>query len=130
VLLGCARLAVDDVEAALSALGESAEVDTPSVLLSRRQAVAEYARALLAAGRVEEAVATARRSAELPADDVRGRVVAARVLARCLAAAGELDEARAVATEAVQIAYATQQVSERSGADATLAAVSEATVGS
>ena len=53
--------------------------------------------ALLAAGRVDEALAAARRAAELPAEDVRGRVVADRVLARALAAAGECDEARAAA---------------------------------
>jgi class 3 adenylate cyclase/tetratricopeptide (TPR) repeat protein len=124
VLLGCARLAMGDVEASLLALGESAQSDSaPSVLVSRRQAVAEYAAALLCAGRVEEALIVARRADALPADDIRGRVVAGRVLARALAAAGETGEARAAATEAVRVAYATQQVSERAAADATLAAI-------
>jgi tetratricopeptide (TPR) repeat protein len=124
VLLGCARLALGDVNAALTALGDIAEIDAaPSVLLSRRQAVAEYASALLAAGRVDEAVATARRAVELPADDVRGRIVAGRVLACALAAAGQLDEARAAASAAVGVAYATQQTSERRRADEASAAL-------
>jgi ATP/maltotriose-dependent transcriptional regulator MalT len=83
--------------------------------------VAEYAAALLCAGRVDEALAAARRAGDLPADDVRGRAVATRVLARALAAAGEPREARAAAVDAIQIAYATQQISERRAADATLA---------
>jgi class 3 adenylate cyclase/tetratricopeptide (TPR) repeat protein len=125
VLLGCARLAVGDVDAALLALGEIAETDAaPSVLVSQRQAVAEYAAALLCAGRVDEALAAARRAGDLPADDVRGRAVATRVLARALAAAGEPREARAAAVDAIQIAYATQQISERRAADATLAELS------
>jgi class 3 adenylate cyclase/tetratricopeptide (TPR) repeat protein len=124
VLLGCAQLAQGNIDAALSALREVSENEAwPSVLLSRRQAVAEYAGALLAAGRVDEALATARRAAELPAEDVRGRVVGDRVLARALAAAGECKEARAAASAAVRTAYASQQISERPAADAALAAI-------
>jgi hypothetical protein len=44
-------------------------------------------------------------------------VVSARVLARALAATGALAEARAAADEAVRMAYATQQVSERPATD-------------
>jgi tetratricopeptide (TPR) repeat protein len=125
VLLGCARLATGDTEAALRELGEVAETSSaPSVLISRRQAVAEYASALLSAGRVDEALTAARRAAELPAEDVRGRVVADRVLANVLAAAGECGEARAAASEAVRTAYASEQTSERPAADAALAAIS------
>jgi len=130
VLLGCARLAVGDVDAALAALSEVAGLDAaPSVLMSRRHAVAEYASALLAAGRVDDALAAARRAVDLPADDVRACVVAARVLARVLAAAGEVEEARTVASAAVRSAYATQQASERPAADAALAAVNPADQG-
>jgi len=124
VLLGCAQLAQGNIDAALSSLSEVAENEAwPSVLLSRRQAVAEYAAALLAAGRVDEALDTARRAAELPAEDVRGRVVGDRVLARALAAAGECKEARLAASAAVRTAYASQQISERPAADAALAAI-------
>ncbi len=123
VLLGCSRLARGDVAAALVELGEVAQVEhSPSVLLSRRQAVAEYASALLAAGRLTEAVATARRAVELPAEDARGQVVASRVLALALTAVGDVDEARTVASGAVRAAYATQLTSERQAADAALAA--------
>ncbi len=124
VLLGRARLAVGDIDAALLSLGEIAETDAaPSVLVSQRQAVAEYADALLCAGRVDEALAAVRRAGDLPTDDVRGRAVATRVLARALAAAGEPQQARSAAIDAVQIAYATQQVSERRAADAALASL-------
>jgi len=122
VLLGCARLALGDVDAALLALGEAAQSDTaPSLLLSRRQAVAHYAEALLAAGRVDEAVVAARRAVELGSDDVRGRVLSSCVLARVLGVVGELDEARVVAAGAVRLAYSTQQTSERAAADTVLA---------
>ncbi len=124
VLLGCARLAQGDVDAALTALREVADNEAwPSVLLSRRQAVAEYAAALLAADRVDEALVAARRAVELPAEDVRGRVVGDRILARALAAAGECGEARAAASAAVRAAYASQHTSERPAADAALAAI-------
>ena len=72
------------------------------MLFPRRQAVAMYASALLAAGEPAEALRWARRSRELPAEDVRSRVVAARVMAQALAANGRLEEARVVADEAVE----------------------------
>jgi class 3 adenylate cyclase/tetratricopeptide (TPR) repeat protein len=131
VLLGCAQLAADDPAAAVESLREAVAAEAEiasggaaSVLLSRRLVLAEYAAALLAAGRVDEAVDAARQAAAYPAEDVRSRVVAARVLARALAAAGELGEARAAAAGAVRAAYATAMVSERAAADASLAAVS------
>jgi ATP/maltotriose-dependent transcriptional regulator MalT len=122
VLLGSARLALGDTDAALTCLSEVVErAEEPSVLLARRAAFAGYAEALLAAGEVDRAIEVARRGTEVPADDVRSRVVTSLVLARALAAAGERGQARAVATGAVRVAYATQQVSERSAADALLA---------
>jgi tetratricopeptide (TPR) repeat protein len=90
VLLGRVHLSRGDVESALDVFGEVAEPilagEPVALLLSPRQAVAEYADALLAADRVEEALATARRAVELPAEDVRGQAVAARVLAAAEAA--------------------------------------------
>ena len=124
VLHGCARLAAGDTEAALAELAEVAQADgAPSVLLSRRQAVALYGSALLAAGRVDEAVEVARRSVDMPSEDARSRVVALRVLAQALAAADQCGEARAVAGQAVRAAYATQQTSERAAADAVASAI-------
>ena len=93
VLLGRVRLARGDLAGALEVLGTVAatvESGAPSVLMSPRQAVAEYADALLAANRVDEAVAAARRAVTLPGEDVRGRVVADQVLARAELAASEL----------------------------------------
>ena len=78
VLFGCARLALGDTDAAIAALSEIAESDgAPTVLLSRRQAVAAYALALLASGRIDEAVEAARRAVSLPAEDARSRSMAA-----------------------------------------------------
>jgi class 3 adenylate cyclase/tetratricopeptide (TPR) repeat protein len=118
-LLGAARMAMGDHEGALRVLEPLAvAADAPSVLFPRRQAVATYAAALLAAGRADEAVTWARRAVQVPAEDIRSRVTSARVLARALAATGETAQARMVADEAVALAYATQQVSERDATDA------------
>jgi hypothetical protein len=91
VLLGRVLLARGDVPAAVTVLCKAAALvldgGSASLLLSPRQAVAEYADALLAAKRVEEAVVVARRALELPAEDVRGRATADRVLARAEQAA-------------------------------------------
>jgi tetratricopeptide (TPR) repeat protein len=93
VLLGRARLASGDAAGAVELLGDvvaaMADGEAASVLISPRQAVAEYADALLAAHRVDEAVAAVRRAAQLPGEDVRGRLVCDRVLARAQAAAEE-----------------------------------------
>jgi tetratricopeptide (TPR) repeat protein len=119
VLVGNALLARGEVDAALESLDIAAGCeDEPAVLLSRRLAVASYAAALQAAGRLDEAVIEARRAVDLTAEDVRSRVAAARVLAGVLAEAGETEEAATVAAAAVRSAYATQQTSERAGADA------------
>ncbi len=99
VLLGRVRLSRGDVDGAVDILATVATNilagEPVSVLLSPRQAVAEYADALLAAHRVEEALAMARRAVELPAEDVRGLTVADRVLASAEAVAGECAAATA-----------------------------------
>jgi hypothetical protein len=51
--------------------------------------------------------------------------VSGRVLALALAAAGRSEDAEAVAAAAVREAYATQQVSERTAAEAVLGMVRE-----
>ncbi|MBQ1012960.1 hypothetical protein KBX53_18755, partial [Micromonospora sp. M51] len=53
-----------------------------------------------------------------PAEDVRSQVIAASVLAEALAACGRPAEALSCAQEAVRLAYATEQRSERAAADA------------
>jgi ATP/maltotriose-dependent transcriptional regulator MalT len=125
VLLASAHLATSDHTAALAVLEPIASAaGAPSVLVSRRQAVATYASALLAAGRMEEAVSWAQRARQVPAEDIRSRVIAARVLAQTLTVTGACAEARAAADEAVRMAYATQQVSERATTDAVRAHLS------
>ncbi len=88
-LLGAAYLAEDRVQEAVEVLQPVAEAaEGPSMLFARRQAVALYASALLAAGRPKEALEQARLAIQLPADDVRSRVSAERVLAECESAMG------------------------------------------
>ncbi|WP_213455001.1 adenylate/guanylate cyclase domain-containing protein [Rhizomonospora bruguierae] len=124
VLLAGARLAAGEPGAAVRLLAPIAEqADGPSMLYPRRQAVAAYAEALLADGRVEEAVGWASRAVQAPAEDVRSRVRAWRLLAETRAAAGLGEQARQAAGEAVRLAYATEQVCERAAADAVLASL-------
>ncbi|MEV0130745.1 adenylate/guanylate cyclase domain-containing protein [Dactylosporangium sp. NPDC050688] len=107
VLFGLARQAQGDLETALEVLGcVAADRPGPSVMFSRRHAVAAYAGALLAAGRQVEALDWARQAQTLAGEDVRSRIYAARVLADALEANGQCDEA-AVVTAALTTASAT-----------------------
>ncbi|MEH0969838.1 adenylate/guanylate cyclase domain-containing protein [Micromonospora sp. CPCC 205546] len=120
VLLATARLAAGDSATAVGLLAPvaTAAATVPSLLFSRRQTMARYASALLAHGQCEQALDWAMRAVTAPAEDVRSQVVAARVLAEALAACGRTQEALASAEEAVRLAYATEQRSERPAADA------------
>ncbi|GAA2604554.1 hypothetical protein GCM10010399_39400 [Dactylosporangium fulvum] len=101
VLFGLARQAQGDLPAALEVLGcVAADRPGPSVIFSRRHAVAAYASALLAAGRHAEALDWARQAQTLAGEDVRSRVYAAGVLAEALTANGRCDEAEAVRSAA------------------------------
>jgi class 3 adenylate cyclase len=115
VLLAMARLAAGDPATAVGLLAPVATsaANTPSLLFSRRQTMARYASALLAHGQREQALDWARRAVVAPAEDVRSQVIAAMVLAEALAACGHPVEALASADEAVRLAYATEQRSER-----------------
>lgn len=119
VLLAMARLAAGDSTTAVGLLAPVAMAATaPSLLFSRRQTMARYASALLADGQREQALDWAQRAVTAPAEDVRSQVIAASVLAEALAACGRPAEALVSAAEAVRLAYATEQVSERAGVDA------------
>ncbi|MEH1099223.1 adenylate/guanylate cyclase domain-containing protein [Micromonospora sp. CPCC 205561] len=120
VLLATARLAAGDPATAVGLLAPvaTAAATAPSLLFSRRQTMARYASALLAHGQHEQALDWARRAGAAPSEDVRSQVVAASVLAEALAACGRPTEALASAEEAVRLAYATEQRSERPAADA------------
>ncbi|MFG1916559.1 adenylate/guanylate cyclase domain-containing protein [Micromonospora sp. NPDC048898] len=120
VLLATARLAAGDSATAVGLLAPvaTAAANAPSLLFSRRQTMAQYAAALLAHGQREQALDWARRAVTAPAEDVRSQVIAASVLAEALAACGHPEEARSCADEAVRLAYATEQRSERAAANA------------
>ncbi|MFI7213732.1 adenylate/guanylate cyclase domain-containing protein [Micromonospora maritima] len=120
VLLAMARVAAGDPGTAVGLLAPVATgaADAPSLLFSRRQTMARYATALLAHGQREQALDWARRAISAPAEDVRSQVVAQLVLAEALDACGRPAEALAGAEEAVRLAYATEQRSERAAADA------------
>ncbi|GAB1643524.1 adenylate/guanylate cyclase domain-containing protein [Krasilnikovia sp. MM14-A1259] len=119
VLLAEARLRSGDAATAVGLLAPIAsDMGRPSLLFSRRQALSSYASALLAQGRVGEALTWVERAIQVPAEDVRSKVVAAMVAARVLAAADRGEEARQAAEEAVRLAYSTEQVSERGKAEA------------
>ncbi|SIN25391.1 Predicted ATPase [Micromonospora cremea] len=120
VLLATARLAAGDPATAVGLLAPvaTAAANAPSLLFSRRQTMARYASALLAHGQREQALDWARRAVTAPAEDVRSQVIAASVLAEALAACGRPVEALSCADEAVRLAYATEQRSERADADA------------
>jgi class 3 adenylate cyclase/tetratricopeptide (TPR) repeat protein len=127
VLLASARLAGGDSADAVRLLAPVAAAPSgPSLLFPRRQAVSTYAAALLAACRVEEAVEWAEQAQHVPAEDVRSRVITARVLAEVYAAAGQPDQARSAAIEAQQLAYGTEQASERRAVRAVMDALSVA----
>jgi ATP/maltotriose-dependent transcriptional regulator MalT len=117
VLLAQARLDQGDLEAALGLLAGVAEGGSAALVFHRRQALAHYAAALLAAGKVADALDWARRAQQVPAEDVRSQVVGKRVLAGALAAAGEREAAALAAKDAVQLAYATEQTAERRASD-------------
>lgn len=120
VLLAMARVAAGDPGTAVGLLAPVAVVaaNAPSLLISRRQTMARYSAALLAHGQREQALDWAQRAVAAPAEDVRSQVVAGLALAEALDAAGRPAEALASAEEAVRLAYATEQLSERAAADA------------
>jgi ATP/maltotriose-dependent transcriptional regulator MalT len=118
VLLAEARNRAGDATTAIGLLAPIAsDTGSPSLLFSRRHALASYASALLADGRIEAALTWIERAREAPSEDVRSGVLAAMTYARVLAAADRCDEARAAAEEAVTLAHATEQVSERAAAE-------------
>ncbi|MEP6463198.1 MAG: hypothetical protein ABJC62_07235, partial [Frankiaceae bacterium] len=94
------------------------------LLFPRRQALAHRAGALLDAGRVPEAVAEIERALAVPAEDVRSRVVALRVLAAVRARVGNGAGARAALEEAMTIARAADQRTEVEATKAALSAMS------
>jgi class 3 adenylate cyclase/tetratricopeptide (TPR) repeat protein len=118
VLLAESRLRAGDAATAVGLLAPIAsDTCSPSLLFSRKHALASYASALLADGCVDGALSWINRAQEAPAEDVRSGVVTAMVRARVLAAAERCTEAAEAAEEAVLLAYSTEQASERAAAE-------------
>jgi hypothetical protein len=118
VLLAEARVRSGDAATAIGLLAPIAtDTGIPSLLFSRRHALASYASALLADGRVQAALTWIERARETPAEDVRSGVLTAMAAARVLAAADRFAEARDAADEAVLLAHSTEQASERAAAE-------------
>jgi class 3 adenylate cyclase/predicted ATPase len=86
--------------------------DETSLLFPRRQALAHLAGALLEAGSLPEAMAAIQDAFTVPAEDVRSRTIALRVLAHCLAAAGDRPAAEQAARQAMALAGSTELASE------------------
>ncbi|HEX7355854.1 MAG TPA: adenylate/guanylate cyclase domain-containing protein [Mycobacteriales bacterium] len=91
------------LDEAYDLLDAAARTDQPTLLFPRRQAVAHLAGVLLQRGDVAGAHAAISRAQQVPAEDVRSRVVTQRVLADVLAAEGDVDRARAAADEALRL---------------------------
>jgi class 3 adenylate cyclase/tetratricopeptide (TPR) repeat protein len=123
VLLAQSLRATGRLHDALALLREAEQHRDGSLLFPRRQAMAHLAGALLEAERPRDALDAAHAALAVPAEDVRSRVVALRVLAGCLGAAGDGPAAAAALRQAVAVARSTQQVSERDTTEQALAAL-------
>jgi len=104
-----ARGQVDD---ALPLLREAQSCRDGSLLFPRRQALAHLAGALIETGRAAEALAVLTEAFTVPAEDVRSRVVALRVLAQCLARCGDQPAAEFASRQAVALSRSTEMRSE------------------
>jgi tetratricopeptide (TPR) repeat protein len=123
VLLAQTLRARHRLDEALPLLREAEVCREASLIFPRRQALAHLAGALLEAGGRGEALATIQDAFGVPAEDVRSRVVALRVLAQCLAAAGDPTAAAAALRQAVALAGATEMTSEMPATERALAAL-------
>jgi tetratricopeptide (TPR) repeat protein len=124
VLLAQALRAQGSLADALTLLEEAQTHRDGSLVFPRRQALAHLAGALAESGDTRTALEVASSALAEPAEDVRSRVVALRVLATCLAGCGDRPAAELALRQARALAYATQQQSERAATDRALAALS------
>jgi hypothetical protein len=88
-----------------------------SLLFPRRQALAHLAGALTEVGRPGEGLTVLTEAFAVPAEDVRSRIVALRVLAQCLLRCGDPPAAEAALRQAVALSHATEMSSERAATD-------------
>src|SRR3954449_9016880 len=123
VLLAQTLRARGRIEDALPLLREAEVCRDASLVFPRRQALAHLAGALRESGRDGEALAVANDALHVPAEDVRSRVVALRVLAQCLSTCGDAPAAEVAVREAVALAAATETRSELATSERALSAL-------
>jgi tetratricopeptide (TPR) repeat protein len=123
VLLAQALRARGETEAAVELLREAQLVSDASLAFPRRQALAHLAGALLEMDRTDEALRVAHQALAQPAQDVRSRIVALRVLGACLAAAGDPPAARYAVRQAMALSSATELRGELPASQRALAAM-------
>ncbi|MDQ1704509.1 MAG: hypothetical protein QOF18_875 [Frankiaceae bacterium] len=112
VLLAQTLRASGRLDEALPLLREAEAHRHGSLVFPRRQALAHLAGALLESGDARRALAVAGEALREPAEDVRSRVVALRVLAQCLAAVGDRPAAEFASRQALALAGSTEMRSE------------------
>jgi tetratricopeptide (TPR) repeat protein len=120
VLLAQSLRSLGRIDEAIPLLHEAQGCLDASLLFPRRQALAHLAGAMRESGDASGALTVARQAFAVPAEDVRSRVVALRVLAQCLADCGDRPAAEMALRQASALAGATEQSSERATTDAAL----------
>ncbi|HEX3705513.1 MAG TPA: adenylate/guanylate cyclase domain-containing protein [Mycobacteriales bacterium] len=123
VLLAQALRARGKTEEAVQLLREAQVVADSSLAFPRRQALAHLAGGLLELGETAEALRVAHEAMAQPAQDVRSRIVALRVLGACLAAAGDPPAARFAVRQATALSAATEMSGELSASQKALSAL-------
>jgi class 3 adenylate cyclase/tetratricopeptide (TPR) repeat protein len=112
VLRAQAMRARGETEAAIALLREAQLVDDGSLAFPRRQALAHLAGGLLELGEPAEALDVAHQAMAQPAQDLRSRIVALRVLGACLAATGDAPAGRVAVRQAVALSESTEMRAE------------------
>jgi tetratricopeptide (TPR) repeat protein len=123
VLLAQALRARGETTEAVELLREAQVVSDASLAFPRRQALAHLAGGLLELGEIAEALRVAHEALAQPAQDVRSRVVALRVLSNCLLAVGDLPAARFAVRQAIALSGATEMRGELAASQKALAAL-------
>jgi tetratricopeptide (TPR) repeat protein len=123
VLLAQALRQRGEIKAAVELLREAQVVEDTSLAFPRRQALAHLAGGLLELGETAEALEVANQALTVPAQDLRSRIVALRVLGNCLAAVGDKPAARTAYTQAVALSRATEARGELPASERALSAL-------
>ena len=126
VLLAQSMRALGESVDAVKLLREAESCHEASLVFPRRQALAHLAGALRESGEPSEAMRVIRQAFDVPAEDVRSRVVALRVLAQCLLECGDRPAAELALRQAAALSEATEQASEREATRAALRALTTA----